>query len=129
MYVSSIASVGYDRKISEHTVLCLESFPHIFPSATLRDGNHRELIQREGKGASKPVKKTVMESENVLDDFYRGITGQCLGLAVIANLSFQRPGFDVGFVVDEVPLGQVSLLVCISLFSSQYHPTNLSPVL
>jgi len=27
--MSSIASVGYDRKVAEHTVLCLESFPHI----------------------------------------------------------------------------------------------------
>lgn len=38
--------------------------------------------------------------ESVLEDFYHGIAGQCLGSAVIADLSLQRPGFDVGFVVD-----------------------------
>jgi len=76
-----------------------------------------------------------MESESVLEDFYRGISGQCLGSAVIAGLSLQRPGFDVGFVVDEVPLSQVSLLVCISVFplsvsSHQYsYFIYLSPVL
>lgn len=57
-----------------------------------------------------------MESESVLEDFYHGIAGLCLGSAVIAGLSLQWPGFDVGFVVDRVPLGQVSLLVCISVF-------------
>ena len=66
-----------------------------------------------------------MEFESVLEDFYHCIAGQCLGLAVIAGLSLQRPGFGVGFVVDEVPLGQVSLLVCISVFHSQYHPTSI----
>jgi hypothetical protein len=109
---------------------CVQNpFVTLFPSAALRDGNHRELSQGEGKGASKPVKKTVMESKNVLDDFYHGIAGQCLGLTVIASLSLQRPWFDVGFVVDEVLLDQVSLLVCISVFPSQNHPTNVSPVL
>jgi hypothetical protein len=88
------------------------------------------LIQGEGKGASQSFKKTVVDSEHVLD-FYHGIAGHCLGLAVIAGsaviagFSLQRPGFDVGFVVDRVPLGQVSLQVCISVFHCQHHPTNI----
>jgi hypothetical protein len=59
-----------------------------------------------------------MVSESVLEDFYQGFAEHCLGSAVIASLSLQRPGFDVGFVVDKVPLAQVSLLVCISVFPS-----------
>jgi nitrogen fixation protein FixH len=53
LYMSSEASVGYDGKVSECTV-----FLTLSPSATQREGNHRELIQGEGKGASQPVTKT-----------------------------------------------------------------------